>query len=66
MDSYIVRIYRRDGSFLTEPVGIVERPEDGKKIAFHGFPELLKILQNRKPPRVRKGLPGKSVARGKT
>lgn len=44
MENYIVRIYQRENSSPDCITGIVEKPESGKNISFHGKEEFIKIF----------------------
>ena len=44
MESYVVRIYRKDAKDPRKLVGEVERAEQDGKQTFHGADELLRIL----------------------
>lgn len=46
MNSYIVRIYRRNNDSPQNLVGVVELVESGKEKAFANFEELRAILDN--------------------
>ena len=46
MDSYVVRIYRRDPENPRKSVGVVERAEGEGEQAFHSLDELMSILQS--------------------
>ena len=48
MDSYGVRIYRRDGKKFRILIGTVEAAGGGRKMAFSNIEELWEILQRRK------------------
>lgn len=48
MDSYVVRIYRRDGKKSRILVGTVEEAGTDKKMAFSDIEELWEILRRRK------------------
>ena len=68
MDSYVVRIYRRDGKKSRILIGTVEVAGAGRKMAFSNIDELWEILKRRKgrdlcaPPSPRRHL-GKEVMR---
>jgi len=47
MDSYVVRIYRRDSSSLQNLVGLVELVEINEERMFTNFEELRAILGSR-------------------
>ena len=47
MESYVVRIYRRDAGSTQNIVGLVELVEVGKEKAFTNFDELRAILDSR-------------------
>ena len=53
MDSFIVRIYRRDGNAGSEIAGLVERVGDGKRKAFASSKELWTFLAAA-PARIRR------------
>jgi hypothetical protein len=61
MDSYVVRIYRRDPKDPRRLVGVVERAEVKGEKAFHDLGELMGIFGSQEPDR---GV-HKSVRRGK-
>ena len=44
MESYVVRIYRRQKTQPEKVVGLVEHPEDGATERFSGMSELVNIL----------------------
>ena len=44
MESYVVRIYRRQKAQPEKVVGLVEHPEDGSTERFSGMSELVNIL----------------------
>ena len=44
MDSYVVRIYRRDPKDPRKSVGVVEQAEGKGERAFHNLEELIGIL----------------------
>ena len=48
MESYVVRIYRRDGKKSRILIGTVEAAGSGRKMAFSNIEELWEILQRRK------------------
>jgi hypothetical protein len=48
MDSYVVRIYRRDQKDPHKSVGVVERAEGEGEQAFHDLEELMAILASPK------------------
>lgn len=48
MDSYVVRIYRRDGKKSRILIGTVEVAGSEKKLGFSNIEELWEILQQRK------------------
>jgi hypothetical protein len=48
MDSYVVRIYRRDGKKPRILIGTVEAAGTGRKVAFSNIEELWEILRHRK------------------
>jgi hypothetical protein len=48
MDSYVVRIYRRDGKKSRIMIGTVEVPGTGRKLAFSNTEELWEILRRRR------------------
>ena len=48
MDSYVVRIYRRDGKKSRILIGTVEAAGSEKKLGFSNIEELWEILQQRK------------------
>jgi hypothetical protein len=48
MDSYVVRIYRRDGKKSRILIGTVEEAGTGRKLAFSNTEELWEILRRRK------------------
>jgi hypothetical protein len=48
MDSYVVRIYRRDGKKSRILIGTVEAAGTGRKLAFSNTEELWAILRRRK------------------
>jgi len=48
MDSYVVRIYRRDGKKSRILIGTVEVPGTGGKMAFSNIEELWEILRRGK------------------
>jgi hypothetical protein len=48
MDSYVVRIYRRDGKKSRILVGTVEAAGNERKMAFSNIEELWEILSHRK------------------
>jgi hypothetical protein len=48
MDSYVVRIYRRDGKKSRILIGTVEVAGTGRKMAFSNTEELWEILRRRK------------------
>jgi len=48
MDSYVIRIYRRDGKKSRFLVGTVEAAGTGRKLAFSNIEELWEILRCRK------------------
>lgn len=58
MESYIVRIYRRDKNNPNGLVGIVEETSLGGKRPFHDLEELGRILRQEAPlkPAARKGV----------
>jgi hypothetical protein len=43
-ESYVVHIYRRLDDPPKEPVGLIERVEDGRRTSFRGFEELKRVL----------------------
>lgn len=50
MESYIIRIYRRDtgdGDAGVEVVGYLESPLTGHRYVFHGVEELLRLMAQR-------------------
>lgn len=47
MDSYVIRIYRRDSSSPQNLVGLVELVEIDEEKTFTSFEELRKILSSR-------------------
>lgn len=49
MDSYIVRMYRRDAENPEELVGLVEIVGDDGKLPFHNMSELMAILAEPHP-----------------
>ena len=55
MDSYIVRIYRRDPKNPKKTVGVVERAEGEGKRAFHDLEELMSVLALPGPDQRRSG-----------
>lgn len=48
MDSYVVRIYRRDGKRSRNLIGTVEVAGTGRKMAFSNTDELWEILRRRR------------------
>jgi hypothetical protein len=48
MDSYVVRIYRRDGKKARILIGTAEVAGTGRKVAFSNIEELWEILRRRK------------------
>jgi hypothetical protein len=48
-ECYVIRIYRRSEGPPAEPVGLVERVDDGRQTAFHGFEELKRALSRDGP-----------------
>ena len=51
LDSYIIRIYRRDVDRGRELAGLVERIGNGKRQAFRSSEELWAFLTGSRPPR---------------
>lgn len=47
MDSYVVRIYRRNSSSPQNLVGLVELIDTNQELAFTNYDELLAILSHR-------------------
>jgi hypothetical protein len=45
MESYIIRIYRRDAKRLTKVEGIVERAGATRRVTFHSLKELVEHLK---------------------
>jgi hypothetical protein len=44
MDSYIIRIYRRDTDHLESVLGVLEATSDGSQTSFHSRDELWQLL----------------------
>jgi hypothetical protein len=51
VDSYVVRIYRRDPKEPRRLTGVVERAGGEDQTAFHDVEELLAILSSQRPNR---------------
>lgn len=62
MDSYIIRIYRRDADHLESVLGILEATSDGTQMSFQSRDELWKLLAE--PPRQDKNTNKKSKLKG--
>jgi hypothetical protein len=62
MDSYVVRIYRRDSSSPQNLVGLVELVEVNQERVFSSFEELRAILSCRQGCLLREGNAGRAAA----
>jgi hypothetical protein len=66
MESYVVRIYRRDTGSPQNIVGLVELVDVDKKKSFTNFDELRAILDGRQGPSAREDVNKRGETNGKS